>query len=162
MNFENIIDETGEVQQSIEDIPRNNYFKITSATCCVIHIYLVTVDMKVYALQLNQNSTADVFHAILPNFRIILEGCFLQENRGGERFAVTLWFYVVTFSRKVIHKSWNNLLSPQSFPIWIMLSIFKKGLSSLVFTIKILEILELKLVAWFMWTMIRLFVLSIV
>ena len=41
--------------------------------------------MKVYALQLNQNSTADVFHAILPNFRIILGGCFLQENRGGER-----------------------------------------------------------------------------
>ena len=31
-----IVDETGEVQQSIEDIPRNNCFKIPRKTCCEI------------------------------------------------------------------------------------------------------------------------------
>ena len=53
-----IVDETGEVQQSIEDILRNNCFKIPRT-----HMLRssVSVDMKVYALQLKQKSTADVF-----------------------------------------------------------------------------------------------------
>ena len=31
-----IVDETGEVQQSVEDIPTNNWFKIPRATWCAI------------------------------------------------------------------------------------------------------------------------------
>ena len=47
-----IIDETVEVQQSIEDIPRNNCFKIPRTTC-----YETGFLMKVYALQLPVSST---------------------------------------------------------------------------------------------------------
>ena len=35
-----IVEETGEVEQSTEDIPRNTCFKIPSRTCCTIQVNL--------------------------------------------------------------------------------------------------------------------------
>ena len=79
----------------------------------------ISVDMKVYALQLKQKSTANVFHGILRNFRkilsrIIFGGCFWKENKRPSRCAVNLWFQLFTFSRAVVRESWNNLF-PKNF-----------------------------------------------
>ena len=78
-----IVGETGNLQQSIEDIPRNNCIKIPRTTCCA----------------------SGVFHRILQSFRTnTFENNFgglllkrKQEEKGG--------FQVLTFSRAVIHKS---------------------------------------------------------
>ena len=61
-----IVDETRQVEQSIEDIPRNNCFKIPRATMLR---YSSSVNTKIYALHLKQKSNAGVFHGILRNFR---------------------------------------------------------------------------------------------
>ena len=94
----------------------------------------ISVDIKVDILRLKEKSTTGVFHGILRSFRTAnlennFEGLLLKKNRGGEGLAVILIF---TFSRAVIHKSWNNLLSPQIFTIWIMLFIFIKVRKDLV------------------------------
>ena len=55
----------------------------------------VSVDMKVYTLQLKQKFATGVFHRILRLFRpalsrIVFGGCFWKENREGQGHAVTL------------------------------------------------------------------------
>ena len=59
-----VVDKIGEMQQSIEDIPRNNSLKIQVITSCAIQ-FLSLLVMKAYTLQLKQKSTG-----ILQNFRI--------------------------------------------------------------------------------------------
>ena len=111
------------------------------------------VDMKVCVMQLKQKSTASVSNGILRNFRT----AFFKNNFGGlllKRkqdlgFRFSLFLGQKQLSQLSYIKSWNNVLCPplfakRSLSIWIMLSIFiylrKKGLSSPVFTIKILVV----------------------
>ena len=70
MNLEND-DETGEEQQSIEDVLRNNFFK-TLKNNMLRHS--ISVDMKVYTLQLKQKCTAVFFHGIFAKCVQLLSG----------------------------------------------------------------------------------------
>ena len=87
---------------------------------------LISANMKVSALLLKYKSTMRVFHGILLKLAKIFSRIILGAENGARR---PLWFQVSTFSRTVIHKLWNSLLSPpilayQSLSIWVMLSIF--------------------------------------
>ena len=87
---------------------------------------LISANMKVSALLLKYKSTMRVFHGILLKLAKIFSRIILGAENGARR---PLWFQVFTFSRTVIHKLWNSLLSPpilayQSLSIWVMLSIF--------------------------------------
>ena len=87
---------------------------------------LISANMKVSALLLKYKSTMRVFHGILLKLAKIFSRIILGAENGARR---PLWFQVFTFSRTVIHKLWNSLLSPpilayQSLSIWDMLSIF--------------------------------------
>ena len=87
---------------------------------------LISANMKVSALLLKYKSTMRVFHGILLKLTKIFSRIILGAENGARR---PLWFQVFTFSRTVIHKLWNSLLSPpilayQSLSIWVMLSIF--------------------------------------
>ena len=70
----------------------------------------ISVDMKVYVLQLNSKSTTVVFHWMLQNFRTVtfennFRSCFQKENKeGGEDAKWPFWFQVFTFSRTVIYQ----------------------------------------------------------
>ena len=91
-----IVDETGEVQQSIEDILRNNCFKIPRT-----HMLRssVSVDMKVYALQLKQKSTADVFTEFC---KLFLGGLLLKrKQRRGRAGSDACGFRFSLFPRKL-------------------------------------------------------------
>ena len=54
--------------KSIKDIPRNNYFKIPKTN---MPHNPTSVDIKVYALQLKQKSTAAGSNGIVRNFRTV-------------------------------------------------------------------------------------------
>ena len=87
---------------------------------------LISANMKVSVLLLKYKSTMRVFHGILLKLAKIFSRIILGAENGARR---PLWFQVFTFSRTVIHKLWNSLLSPpilayQSLSIWVMLSIF--------------------------------------
>ena len=95
---------------------------------------LISANMKVSALLLKYKSTMRVFHGNLLKLakifsRIILGAASGKETEDENGAWRPLWFQVFTFSRTVIHKLWNSLLSPpilayQSLSIWVMLSIF--------------------------------------
>ena len=96
----------------------------------------ISVDMKVYALQLKQKSTANVFHGILRNFRkilsrIIFGGCFWKENKRPSRCAVNLWIYFFSKKFRIAYVL-----------IWVMSSIFislRKGFYYQDFSEKIIN-----------------------
>ena len=70
----------------------------------------ISVDMKVYVLQLNSKSATVVFHWMLQNFSTVtfennFRSCFQKENKeGGEDAKWPFWFQVFTFSRTVIYQ----------------------------------------------------------
>ena len=89
--------------------------------------------MKVYALQLNQNSNADVFHAILPNFRIILGGCFLHSYKKTEEEKDSQWPYGFTLSLSpeqlfISHETIFFLHKVSQFGLWY--PFLRKGLAA--------------------------------
>ena len=70
----------------------------------------ISVDMKVYVLQLNSKSATVVFHWMLQNLSTVtfennFRSCFQKENKeGGEDAKWPFWFQVFTFSRTVIYQ----------------------------------------------------------
>ena len=103
-----------------------------------------SADMKVYALQLKQKSTAGVPSGILRNFRAAT-----FENIFGELLQWPLRFLVFTFSGAVIYEVikkqcsfFTNFLIAEPFHLDYVIHFYipKKGLSSSAFSIKILVI----------------------
>ena len=63
-----IVDEIGEVQQSIKYIPSSEKELLQNSKHNIL-LSSISLDMKVYAMQLEQKSTAEIFGRILWNFR---------------------------------------------------------------------------------------------
>ena len=110
----------------------------------------ISANVKVYALPLKQKSTMGVFNVILPNFRTaIFEnnfGWLFLKRQQRRKMQNHLWFQVFTFSRTVIYEVMKQysfstnfcIVEPFNLDYVIYFYIPTKGLTSPVFTIKIL------------------------
>ena len=71
----------------------------------------ISVDMKVYALQLKQKSSADVSSGILEQLplRIIFRAAFEKKREEEKDAQWLLWFQAFTMSRAVIYLSHSTV-----------------------------------------------------